>query len=199
MPRPRQRVCLQDGLKLDLNRLARQSFVRPGTCAGPTGIEWTREGERFASGSITADMSDPVEGWFRIRLGNIDQRITLISRQRHFGGRQWYFVCPCMNRRAAVLWRPPGARYFACRQKWERQVAYRTQFMCPSDRVHHMRRKLCDRIGGPGSHEEWDVPPKPKWMRWTTYARLESRIDAQDAILDRELSFAAAKFLQKWG
>jgi hypothetical protein len=26
MPRPRERVCLQDGLKLDLNRLAHRGF-----------------------------------------------------------------------------------------------------------------------------------------------------------------------------
>jgi hypothetical protein len=30
MPRPRQRVCLQDGLKLDLNRLIRLGTVQPG-------------------------------------------------------------------------------------------------------------------------------------------------------------------------
>jgi hypothetical protein len=199
MSRPRQRVCLQDGLKLDLSRLSRQRLVHPGTCGGPVGIGWTREGELIASGLITADMSDPVEGWFRIRLGKREQRISLVSRARLFGGRQWYFVCPYMNRLASVLWRPPGAQYFACRQEWGRRVAYRSQFMSPSDRAHHMKRKLCERIGGPGTHEEWDVPPKPKWMRWRTYARLESRIDAQDAILDRELNFAAARFLQRWG
>jgi hypothetical protein len=30
MAQPRQRVCLQGGLKLDLNRLARKGFVRHG-------------------------------------------------------------------------------------------------------------------------------------------------------------------------
>jgi hypothetical protein len=199
MPRSRQRVCLQDGLKLDLSRLTRQRLIQPGASTGPLGIEWTREGERFASGLITADMSDPVEGSFRIQLGNIDQRIALISQPRHFGGRQWYFVCPYMNRRASVLWKPPGAKFFACRQEWGRQVAYRTQFMCSSDRAHHVKRRLCDRIGGAGSHEEWEVPPKPKWMRWRTYARLEARIDAQDANLDRELNLVAARFLRRWG
>jgi hypothetical protein len=41
MPRPRERVCLQDGLKLDLNRLARQGFVRSGANIGLRGIRWT--------------------------------------------------------------------------------------------------------------------------------------------------------------
>jgi hypothetical protein len=29
MPRSRERVCLEEGLKLDLNRLRRRGFVRP--------------------------------------------------------------------------------------------------------------------------------------------------------------------------
>ena len=41
MPRPRQRVCLQGGLKLDLNRLTRKGFVEPGTNIGVPGIAWT--------------------------------------------------------------------------------------------------------------------------------------------------------------
>jgi hypothetical protein len=41
-----------------------------------------------------------------------------VSRACHFGGRQWYFVCPYTKRRVSVLWMPPGARYFACRQRW---------------------------------------------------------------------------------
>ena len=38
MGRDRHRVCLQDGLKLDLNRLARSGFVRPGAEIGTNAI-----------------------------------------------------------------------------------------------------------------------------------------------------------------
>ena len=41
MPRPRERVCLQDGLKLDLNRLARKGFIKHGATIGVRGITWT--------------------------------------------------------------------------------------------------------------------------------------------------------------
>jgi hypothetical protein len=40
VPRPRKRVCLEDGLKLDLNRLARKGFVKMGNNIGPRGIAW---------------------------------------------------------------------------------------------------------------------------------------------------------------
>ena len=92
MPRERLRVCLQDGLKLDLNRLIRRGFVRLGECTGPIPIQWLNSdtGEVRASGSITADLRDDREGWLHFMADNLDQRLTLAARPRHFGGRQWY-------------------------------------------------------------------------------------------------------------
>jgi hypothetical protein len=57
MPRPRQRACLQDGLRLDLNRLAQRGFICPGAATGPVGIKWTDgySGEVKASAIISAD------------------------------------------------------------------------------------------------------------------------------------------------
>jgi hypothetical protein len=40
MPRPRQRACLQDGLSLNLNQLARRGFMQPGAYSA-RGISWT--------------------------------------------------------------------------------------------------------------------------------------------------------------
>ena len=63
MARPRRRVCLQDGLKLDLNRLARKGFVRHGANIGVRGIKWTHSywGD-VATGMISANMSGNNEG-----------------------------------------------------------------------------------------------------------------------------------------
>ena len=107
MPRPLQRVRLESGLKLNVNRLVRRGFIKPGAFTGPVGITWTEKctGHEIASGLITADMGGN-EGWFRIKLGHLDQRIMLTTKRRHFGGRQWYFVCPYTNRPASVLWKP---------------------------------------------------------------------------------------------
>ena len=54
---------LQDGLKLDLNRLARKGFVRHGANIGVRGITWTHSyrGE-IATGMISADMSGKHQG-----------------------------------------------------------------------------------------------------------------------------------------
>jgi hypothetical protein len=58
MPRSRHRVCLQDGLKLDLNHLARKGFIKFGAHIGARGISWSNShrGE-IASGVITGDMT----------------------------------------------------------------------------------------------------------------------------------------------
>jgi len=45
MPRPRSGVCLQNGLKLDLNILARKGFVQRGCYSGVRGIRWTHSYE----------------------------------------------------------------------------------------------------------------------------------------------------------
>jgi hypothetical protein len=74
MPRPRQRVCLQEGLKLELNRLIRRGTVRPSTKTGPHLIQWTNSytGELVAVGEITANLCGSEEGWFRFQAGNLD-------------------------------------------------------------------------------------------------------------------------------
>jgi hypothetical protein len=187
MPRPCQRARLECGIKLDLNRLARRGFIDPGGYKG-SGISWTNNytGEPIASGFITADMSGPDEGTFRIKIGSLDQRIVLVSRPRHFGGRQWYFICPRMNRRVSVLWMPPGARDFACRQKWGRQVAYNSQFLDRDNRAYQGQARIKSRLSSISGldPDEWDFPPRPKWMRWRTYNRAEEKFNRYESNLD---------------
>jgi hypothetical protein len=189
-------------LYLNLFQLARQGFVWPGEKVGPSGIAWTNTytGEKIASGHVTADLTAQNQGWFRIQLGNLDQRITLIARPRYFGGHQWFFVCPYMNRRASVLWMPPGARDFACRQEWGRQVAYASQFETPIDRAHRGQAKISSWLCAVGGFDpkEWDYPPKPKWMRWNTYNRAIKKFDCYEDILDQGTCALVAK-LSKLG
>lgn len=198
MPRPRERVCLQDGLKLDINRLAQKGFVKPRTKVGPYGIRWTYTytDEAVAFGRTTANMEGTIEGWFRIQIGNLDQWIILVPRPRHFGGYQWYFMCPVMNHQCSVLWMPPGAKKFASRQSWGRQVAYASQFQSRYDRALSAAQSLRSRLAEP----EWarldgTDPPKPKWMRWGTYNRILDRADAYESIADEKIILLAAQWL----
>jgi hypothetical protein len=118
-----------------------------------------------------------------------EQEIRFTSRPRHYGGRQFFFECPATGRRCYVLWKPPGASRFACRQAWgTHRVAYRSQFAEPTSRAHLAKAKIQRRL----SDKEWCdlLPPKPKWMRARTYARWQERFDEQEKRLDDALLLA---------
>jgi len=196
MPRPRHRACLEDGLKLDLNHLARRGFVEFGANIGVRGITWTHSyWGQVARGIISAEMSDPHHAWLRIQIGESVQRITLVSRSRKFGGRQWFFVCPATGGLATVLWKPPGAARFCSRQAWGRQVAYASQFLGRDSRAHHGQSKINSRLCSIGRFdpEDWNFPPKPKWMRWKTYNRHEQKFDDYEEILGSGIESLVAK------
>ncbi len=198
MPRPRQRACLQHGLKLDISWLIRRGLIAPGSATGPHAIRWVNSnGEVIASGWISADMEGDTEGLFCIRIGELDQRIHLVTLPRHYGGRQWFFVCPVTNGRASVLWLPPGAQQFASRHAWPGQVAYRSQFMTAIDRAHLGMERIKRRLIGELDPEEWDLPPKPKWMRWKTYHRLVERFERYEAALDAATLSRATKLVRR--
>ena len=198
MPRHRNRACLQEGLRLDLNRLRRGRFVCPGTRTGPNHIRWsyTYTDEEIASGLLSASMETERDGWLRIQIGQLDQWIPLRRQPRRFGSGQWYFECPKTYRLCSTVWMPPGARSFASRQAWGRQVAYASQFQTWYDRALTQGQALRSKLGG----ADWagyngDDPPKPKWMRWKTYNRILDRSYRYEEIADRRLIYLAAHLL----
>jgi hypothetical protein len=198
MPKSRQRICLQEGLKLDINLLARRGLIAPGSATSPHAIRWVNsDGEMIASGWISADMRGDVEGSLHIQIGQFQQTITLATLPRYYGGRQWFFLCPVTNRRASVLWLPRGERQFASRKAWPGKVAYSSQFMTPADRAHLGMERIKQRLIGELDPEEWDLPPKPKWMRWRTYQRFVERFERYEAALDAGSLSRAMKLMKR--
>jgi hypothetical protein len=184
MARQRERQCLEAGLKLDLVQLARCGLIQFGENMGPRSIQWkeSSSGEVTASGILTADMSGSDFGWLQINMEDFQQCMQLILMPRHFGSGQWYFLCSELNRPASVLWRPPGAVFFRCRQYWGRRTAYHCQFGTQIDRAHIGRAKLKAKLRSPNL-EDWKIPLKPPRMRWATYDRLIERYLKYDAVL----------------
>ena len=176
MARQRQRVRLQDGLWLDLNKLLREGLGPPGSVPWPVEIRWKSNlsGE-LAKGWMTFSRGAEDRGSLRIVIGKLDQRLELIAQPRHFGGQQWYFRCPVTSRNCSVVWLPPDANRFCSRQAWGKDVAYSTQFESPFDRAISARQKVKLRLIGDLDPREWELPPKPKWMRWHTYDRLAEK------------------------
>lgn len=177
-----KRVPLELGLHLNVNQLIKDRFVIPGEETQPSNYYWLdQDGDDQASARITSDLTDTSAdpercGTMRIQAKWIDQTVRLIGCPRHFGGVQWYFVCPVQNQYVSVLWSFPGRRHFVGRKSLGKDVAYLSQYHEPGARANYSSYKLCDRIAGPGASEKWEIPPKPKWMRWQTYERLAKRL-----------------------
>jgi hypothetical protein len=159
------------------------------------GMVWTNNftGEETAHAYFTCHMTDPHEGTLRIQMDDMEQTVFLTPRPRKLGGYQWYFVCPVINRCCSVLWMPPGAARFCSRQVWGSQVAYASQFLDPINRAHRGKAKIKAILIGNQDPDEWDLPPKPKGMRWSTYNRYVERFEKYQAILDYGVDEALAK------
>lgn len=160
LPEMAGRVGLMHGYRHHLDSLVWQApagFCDPGETAAQSGLDGAFRGRIVAA-------------W-------IDQTIQLVGCPRHFGGRQWYFKCPRDNRNVAVLWSPPGKRFFAGRKSWGSQFAFLSQFYGPGQRAHYMVNKLCNRLEDPEPYCPWKLPAKPRWMRRKTYERLVDRCE----------------------
>jgi hypothetical protein len=191
MPRERQRATLESGPKLDLANLIRRRSGNPDT-----NIRCTLT---HASGeTATADIKLREHGgWLELSHGGGQQTFSLVSSPRHFGGLQWYAVCPRTRRRVRVLFRPLGATYFGSRHAWGRSAAYASQFLDPIGRAWRTKAKVKARLIGDEDPDEWDLPPKPKGMRWKTYEKWEAKFDAAEDALEAHCSLALARLMDR--
>ena len=69
--------------------------------------------------------------------------------------------------------------------------------MTATDRANLGKEKIKQRLIGELDPEEWDLPPKPKWMRWKTYHRLVEQFDRYEAVLDAGALSRAIKLLKR--
>lgn len=200
MARARQRVMLESGLKLSLPGLMRDGLLVPNSMCSGT-LRWTNTytGDEVASFAYQAGFNSPHLAWLRLQSNRLDQTIQLVSEPRYFGGRQWYFRCPKTWRKASVLWMPPGAKEFSCRQRWGRQVAYSSQFETWFDRACTGSRRLRRRLDQRGIFDVVGdmLPPKPKGMRWQTYNRICDRIEHYDGLTEDRTLVLVARLLSK--
>jgi hypothetical protein len=178
MARPRKRIELEDGVKLDVNKLRIQ-----GTSQGETIQQVICCNPRYSSdargiGHLVWRFSSATRGSMRLLLRPLDQLIDLVAEPRHFGGVQWYFLCPLTGRRASILWMPPGASCFASREALGSQFAYASQFQTRIYRAHLRAHEIHCRLSGEDHSPIYHVEPpqKPRYMHRNTYEKLLMRL-----------------------
>lgn len=160
----------EEMLCLNVNAVQRRGFLAPGasclwTWTWTTGEKSSISLQAFA-GALRLD--------FRVRSGgeewrNVVQTVEIVRTACNYGGTRPWFRCPRCGRSVAVLF---GAALFLCRKC--HNLAYRSQSESHADRCYRRANKLRARLGGePGA---LSLLPKPKWMRWATYDRMEQEI-----------------------
>ena len=65
------------------------------------------------------------------------------------------------------------------------------------NRAHIGKAKIKSRLIADLDPDEWDLPPKPKWMRWRTYNRYVQKFDAYEDILGQNTAELMAPFLNE--
>ena len=93
--------------------------------------------------------------------------IPFVFTPTKFGGWRAWFRCPGCGQGCRVLY---GVNSLRCRKC--RGLRYQSQHDTPAFRLLSRARKIRLRLGKDGVSGE-PLPPKPRFMRWRTYWRLE--------------------------
>jgi hypothetical protein len=187
------RPTIENALKLDLHHLIRNRSVRLGaTVTGSLTWTDTSSGQQRAAIGYKALMGEEC-GWVRLRYTTTnhwsgetthhDYRVELTTTPQPFGGRRWWWVCPRRGDLISNLYKPTSAGIFASRKA--HRLAYRSQRQSPHDRALSQafkRRRRLGADGGLGAHID-----KPKGMRWATFERKMSQVEAAEAVCNAHL------------
>ncbi|MGV8991280.1 MAG: hypothetical protein ACOH1Q_07740 [Thiobacillus sp.] len=95
-----------------------------------------------------------------------DETLDVAYTACRYGGRRAWFICGKLGcgRRVAVLYN--AVKGFSCRHC--QHLGYLCQREQPYDRLLRRARRVRDKVGGVVNLIA-PLPPKPKWMHWTTY------------------------------
>jgi hypothetical protein len=115
-------------------------------------------------------------------------QISMVAEACRFGGKRWYLICPRTGRRVVKLCLPNGAHRFASREAY--RLAYRSQRVGGLEVIHARMRRLYRKLGARYEYFDKIIPPRPKGMRWETYARIANQL--RNAIADHNLVFVAS-------
>ena len=92
--------------------------------------------------------------------------------ETNFGGRRQWFLCPCCERRCAIIYLDSAGPRWGCRLCLKGR--YLSEPMSPKDRRLHAAFKVRERLGQTKGGVLVRFPPKPKGMHWRTYEIIRS-------------------------
>ncbi len=168
--------------RLDVVSFRARSLLHPGILVR-TAWGWRDDdGELEASVELELDLRPGAPSYLirytagseRARSTPIELRGALLRTSPHYGGARWWWACPGCQRRARVLYLPPGSPVFACRRC--HQLRHYSQAESRADRLLRKSRKLYHRAGSEDGGTTFIY--KPKGLHWRTFDRLVDKAEA---------------------
>ncbi len=188
---------LNDGLRLDINKLVRDKLIAADRWNHGT-LKWTstRTGEDRGNIGYEINTRTPSDMWLRVYYTStirgekhkMDYKIRLTTTQPHYGGRRFWFICSLMGKKTSVLYSPPGSKWFASRYAY--RLKYQSQSEGPFDRAVSRKFRLQDKIGGENHYR------RPKGMHEKTYQRLLNAYWQAEQVSDNIL---AQEYMRRFG
>lgn len=145
-------------------------------------LEWLQYGESISSASYEVDTVDTktltISCYHADTDKDLEQTISLVPAEPHFGGVRWWFACPDCDRRVSALYF--HKLRFSCRHCHD--LKYESQHLKPYKRQERQAQRIHRELGGDGNLLDYKRPPKPKWMRQETYERKVQEIERLAAL-----------------
>lgn len=169
------RPHIEDALRLDLSELRRLGlFECIGAQAMVTGVV---DGRMINLCRAEVRLRSHV-GWVEVReadcLGIFGppglQRIELVATPARFGGKRWWFSCAIARKRVTTLFHFPGIEGFHSRAAFVPPPVYPCQRTSRGTHVYERIGAIRRRLGFNGP--VFEVPPRPRYMRWNVYLAL---------------------------
>lgn len=166
--RPGRYRKTSDMRQIDVRRLAREKRLYKGASFG---WEWRDADTGEKQASIWMKVIDGcLECSYTLNSQHdVKDRAPLITTECNYGGKRYWFTCPCCGGRCAVLYL---SKRVACRKC--HQLVYESQSENLCNRTARSANKIRDRLGWePGilNIDGW----KPKGMHWRTFDRLTEK------------------------
>jgi hypothetical protein len=68
----------------------------------------------------------------------------------------------------------------------------------PHPRRHHRgQARIKSRLIGNCDPDDWELPPKPKWQRWSTYNRHVQQFESYEDIVEQQTFGVLARLLNR--
>jgi hypothetical protein len=188
-PNPTDVGC--GSLVLDINRVMRPVMEArrkgaEGAWAVGQRIGWTAAGEDepWAEVDILVEAQpDRADAILRYDIDQASrptgpqvQRIRIVGEPCHFGGVQWFWICPATGRRVRNLYLPNGGALFLSRDAYK--LRWLTTCSTELEKSHMRMARIAKKLGAEYQGFSRTPPPRPKWMRWWTYDRLVAEWEA---------------------